>query len=156
MGALQTSVYNVPPTVDEMKLHPSVGRDERRGIESCPPKLASSGRTIGPRSLSEEWALVQRAIAGDPGSQDRLFSSHTARLYRTAFAVLHNKEDAEDAVQDGLFRAYTHLRSFQALSSFSICITRIAINSTLNNRPPTGARPKSSLASFPTDPDIPP
>ena len=156
MGALQTSVYNVPPTVDELKLHPSVGRDERRGVDSCAPKLPNSGRTIGPRSLSEEWALVQRAIAGDPGSQDRLFASHTARLYRTSFAVLHNKEDAEDAVQDGLFRAYTHLRSFQGRSSFSTWLTRIVINSALMNRRRKGARPEASLDEILDDREVPP
>jgi RNA polymerase sigma-70 factor (ECF subfamily) len=74
-----------------------------------------------------------------------LFVSHTARLYRTAFAVLRNKEDAEDAVQDGLFRAYTKLRSFQGRSSFSTCLTRIVINSALMNRRRKGARPEASL-----------
>jgi RNA polymerase sigma-70 factor (ECF subfamily) len=145
MGALQTSLYNVLPAVGAMKLHPSVGRDERHGVDSCAPKLRNCGRTIGPRSLSEEWALVHRAIAGDTGSQDRLFVSHTARPYRTEFAVLRNNEDAEDAVQDGLFRAYTKLRSFQGRSSFSTWLTRIVINSALMNRRRKGARPEASL-----------
>src|ERR1700692_2660065 len=144
MGAFQTSLYIVLPTFGAMKLHPSVERDERQGVDSYPPKLRNCGRTSGPRSLSEEWALVQRAIAGDTGSQDRLFVSHTARLYRTAFAVLR-KEDAEDAVQDGLFRAYTKLRSFQGRSSFSTWLTRIVINSALMNRRRKGARPEASL-----------
>jgi RNA polymerase sigma-70 factor, ECF subfamily len=145
MGALQTSLSNALPTVGAMKLHPSVVADERQGVDSCAPKLWNCGRTIGPRSLSEDWALVQRAIDGDIDSQDRLFVSHTARLYRTAFAVLRNKEDAEDAVQDGLFRAYTNLRSFQGRSSFSTWLTRIVINSALMNRRRKGARPEASL-----------
>lgn len=145
MGALQTSLYIVIPTVGAMKLHPSIERDERQGVDSYPPKLRNCGRTIGPRSLSEEWALIQRAIAGDTGSQERLFVSHTARLYRIAFSVLRNIEDAEDAVQDGLFRAYTKLRSFQGRSSFSTWLTRIVINSALMNRRRKGARHEASL-----------
>jgi RNA polymerase sigma-70 factor (ECF subfamily) len=86
------------------------------------------------RSLGEEWALVQRALTGDRGSQDRLFTAHAARLYRAAFAVLRNREDAEDAVQDGLYNAYTKLRSFQGRSSFSTWLTRIVINSALMTR----------------------
>jgi RNA polymerase sigma-70 factor, ECF subfamily len=89
---------------------------------------------IEARSLSEEWGLVQRAITGDRGSQDRLFTAHSARLYRAAFAVLRNKEDAEDAVQDGLYNAYTKLRSFQGRSSFYTWLIRIVINSALMTR----------------------
>jgi RNA polymerase sigma-70 factor (ECF subfamily) len=88
---------------------------------------------------------VQRAIAGDADSKDRLFATPTAKLYRAAFAVLRNKEDAEDAVQDGLCRAYTKLRSFQGRSSFSTWLTRIVINSALMNRRRKGARTEVSL-----------
>jgi RNA polymerase sigma-70 factor (ECF subfamily) len=55
----------------------------------------------------------------------------TPKLYRTAFAVLRNKEDAEDAVQETWLRAYNHVKSFQGRSSFSTWMTRIALNSAL-------------------------
>jgi RNA polymerase sigma-70 factor (ECF subfamily) len=145
MGALQTSLYNVPITVGAMKLYLGVGKDEQREAVSSAPKLRNCCRSIGPRSLSGEWALVQRALAGDSDSQDRLFAAHTAKLYRTAFAVLRNKEDAEDAVQDGLCSAYTKLRSFQGRSSFSTWLTRIVINTALMNRRRKGAHPEASL-----------
>jgi RNA polymerase sigma-70 factor (ECF subfamily) len=61
--------------------------------------------------MGKELAVVQQAIAGNADAQDYLFASHAGRLYRTAFAVLHNKEDAEDALQDGMCKAYTSLRS---------------------------------------------
>jgi RNA polymerase sigma-70 factor (ECF subfamily) len=54
-----------------------------------------------------------------------------AKLYRSAFALLRNREDAEDAVQDCWLRAYTNLKSFQGRSSFSTWLTRIVINSAL-------------------------
>src|SRR5208337_1173120 len=81
-----------------------------------------------------EWAIVQKAIAGDTEAQEHLFARHRPRLYRTAVALLRNKEDAEDAVQDGLCKAYTHLRSFQGRSSFSTWLTSIVINSALMSR----------------------
>jgi RNA polymerase sigma-70 factor (ECF subfamily) len=45
--------------------------------------------------------------------------------------VLRNKEDAEDAVQDALCKAYARLHSFEGWSSFSSWVTRIVINSSL-------------------------
>jgi RNA polymerase sigma factor (sigma-70 family) len=56
---------------------------------------------------------------------------HTAMLYRKAFAILRNKEDAQDALQDGWFRAYSSLHSFEGRSSFSTWLTKIVINSAL-------------------------
>jgi RNA polymerase sigma-70 factor (ECF subfamily) len=76
-----------------------------------------------------DWALAQKALAGDTDAQRQLFSRYASRLYRAAFAVLRNKEDAEDAVQDGLSKAYRSLHSFQGRSSFSTWLTRIVINS---------------------------
>jgi RNA polymerase sigma-70 factor (ECF subfamily) len=81
--------------------------------------------------MRKEWAVVQQAIAGNADAQERLFAPHTRRLYRIALALLNNKEDAEDALQEGLCKAFTSLRSFQGRSSFSTWLTRIVLNSTL-------------------------
>jgi RNA polymerase sigma-70 factor (ECF subfamily) len=145
MGALQTSLSSVRPPLSVLKLHPSAGREEPRRIDSGASKLPNPDRTIASRSVSDEWSLVQKAIAGDSDSQDKLFAAHTARLYRTAFAMLRNKEDAEDAVQDGLCSAYAKMRSFQGRSSFSTWLTRIVINSALMSRRRKSARPEASL-----------
>lgn len=75
--------------------------------------------------------IVQQAIAGNSEAQARLFATHTPKLYRIAFNVLRNKEDAEDAVQDGWCRAYSKLHTFQGRSSLSTWLTRIVINSAL-------------------------
>jgi len=75
--------------------------------------------------------LVQQAIACDPVAQEQLYRMCTPKLYRAAFAVLRNREDAEDAVQDTWCQAYNHLKSFQGRSAFSTWVTRIAINSAL-------------------------
>jgi RNA polymerase sigma-70 factor (ECF subfamily) len=50
---------------------------------------------------------------------------------KTAFYITRNREDAEDALQDSLLRAFVHLKSFDERSSFSTWLTRIVINSAL-------------------------
>jgi RNA polymerase sigma-70 factor (ECF subfamily) len=145
MGVLQSSLTSVQPNINALRLRPSVGRREPGQSDPCAANLPSSNRLVAPRSVSEDWVLVQRAIGGDSGSNDKLFAAHIAKLYRTAFAMLRNKEDAEDAVQDGLCSAYTKLRSFQGRSSFSTWLTRIVINSALMTRRRKGARTEASL-----------
>jgi RNA polymerase sigma factor (sigma-70 family) len=53
------------------------------------------------------------------------------RLLKIALRITRNREDAEDAVQDSLMRAYLHIGDFQGHSTFSTWLTRIVMNSAL-------------------------
>jgi RNA polymerase sigma-70 factor, ECF subfamily len=92
-----------------------------------------AGRAKGAAGC-EEWQLIQQACAGDAEALSILFARNRTRLYRTAYSLLRNKEDAEDALQDGMLRAYLHLGSFEGRARFSTWLTRIVINSALMNR----------------------
>jgi RNA polymerase sigma factor (sigma-70 family) len=94
---------------------------------------------------SEESAIVKRAIAGDAEALAALFARERDRLFRIAFSVLRNREDAEDAVQCGLLSAYTNLRSFEGRSKFSTWLKRIVVNAALMSRRRLRARPAVSL-----------
>ncbi len=60
-----------------------------------------------------------------------LCERYTAQLFRVAHRITRNSEDAEDAVQDALLRAFVHVRDFDGRSSFATWLTRIGINSAL-------------------------
>jgi RNA polymerase sigma-70 factor (ECF subfamily) len=62
-----------------------------------------------------------------------------------AFSVLGNKEDAEDALQDGLLGAYLNLRSFKGRSRFSTWISSIVINAARMKRRKLRSLPQTSL-----------
>ena len=53
------------------------------------------------------------------------------QLFRAAHRITKTREDAEDAVQDTLLRAFVHIGDFEGRSSFGTWLTRIAINSAL-------------------------
>jgi RNA polymerase sigma-70 factor (ECF subfamily) len=95
--------------------------------------------------IPEEWAFIRQAMDGDSAAAQQIFGCHTAMLHRIAFRILRNKEDAEDAVQDSLCKAYAKLQSFQGRASFSTWLTRIVINSALMVRRKRNGRPESSL-----------
>ena len=75
--------------------------------------------------------LVRQAMENDLAAQTQLFAQHRSQLYRWAYSILRNREDAEDALQDCWFRALTNLRSFRGRSSFSTWLIRIVMNSAL-------------------------
>ena len=145
MGMTQACSSNVGP----MAVAPHLLAKEPRGragrIDSGAVRPLDSDQVPAPRHLGNEWAAVQQAIAGNADAQEGLFAPHTRRLYRTVFALLNNKEDAEDALQEGLCKAFTSLRSFEGRSSFSTWLTRIVINSALMARRRKSAHPEASL-----------
>ena len=147
MGMLQARSFNVRPTVGAP--HTVKVRRGRHGkIDSRASRQLNGDRSVAPRDTGHEWDVVQQAIAGNADAHEHLFARHTGRLYRTAFAVLRDKEDAEDALQDGFLNAYTRLSSFQGRSSFSSWLTRIVINAALMSRRRKNAHPEASLDEF--------
>jgi predicted DNA-binding protein (UPF0251 family) len=100
MGTLQASLGSMTTATAVDLVRATPRRSElTRSISQARKPQAYGGRLASP-AARKEWDLVQQAIAGNADAQEQLFKTHTPRLFRTAFAVLRNKEDAEDAVQD--------------------------------------------------------
>src|SRR5258708_17765743 len=78
-----------------------------------------------------EATLLATARSGEAAALDTLYRAHAEKLFRTVHRITRNREDAEDAVQDSLLRAFLHLKSFDGRSTFSTWLTRIGINSAL-------------------------
>lgn len=67
----------------------------------------------------------------DPGAVRLVMRRNNQRLFRAAWRILQNREDAEDAVQSGYLKAFAAIRSFAGRSSLSTWLTRIVINNAL-------------------------
>jgi RNA polymerase sigma-70 factor (ECF subfamily) len=80
--------------------------------------------------MSDE-RLVSKAKSGDTDAFVELSKRHANRVFQAAYRVTRNRQDAEDALQDALLNAFTHMKNFEGRSSFSTWLTRIAINSAL-------------------------
>jgi RNA polymerase sigma-70 factor (ECF subfamily) len=62
---------------------------------------------------------------------EHISSRRLASFYRRAYRMLGNRADAEDAVQDALLAAYTHLDQFKRQSEMSTWVTAIVHNCAL-------------------------
>jgi RNA polymerase sigma-70 factor, ECF subfamily len=60
---------------------------------------------------------------------DHILSSGLPSLYRGAYRLLGNAADAEDAVQEALLAAYTHLDQFRGQAKMSTWLSAIVHNS---------------------------
>jgi RNA polymerase sigma-70 factor, ECF subfamily len=80
---------------------------------------------------ANERLLVAQAKSGGSHAFGELYKRHQLKIYRTAFRILRNRQDAEDAAQRSFQRAFTNLDKFREDSAFSTWVTRIAINEAL-------------------------
>lgn len=75
-----------------------------------------------------EQELVRRAQAGDQEALVELLRSVEASVYRSAYYILGDEQEALDAAQDTLLRIYQKLHLFQEKAKFSTWVQRIVSN----------------------------
>ena len=75
--------------------------------------------------------LVQAAKDGSITAFEELVKRHERQMFRIAFNLLHNREDAQDAVQEAFLKCFQKLFQFQARSRFSTWLARITVNEAL-------------------------
>ncbi len=81
---------------------------------------------------SNELGLVTKARAGDSDAFRVLVERHSRPLFRLAYRMTGNQQDAEDVVQDSFLRAYKQLARFDERASFGTWLYRIAVNCSLD------------------------
>jgi RNA polymerase sigma-70 factor, ECF subfamily len=81
-----------------------------------------------------EAALVARALARDATALAEIMRRNNRRLYRAAWGILRDEQEAEDAVQDCYLKAFAALPNFRGEAALSTWLTRIAINEALMRR----------------------
>jgi len=75
--------------------------------------------------------LTTAAQGGDQQAFVELCGRHSSMVKNKILRIVRNHEDAEDALQDTLLRAYTRLASFRRSCKFSTWLTTIGVNSAL-------------------------
>src|SRR5215470_9974897 len=93
-------------------------------------------------------AFVTRARSGDSDAFRALVERHSRPLFRLAFRMTGNEQDAEDIVQESMLRAYRQIGKFDRRSSFGTWLHRIAVNCSLDL-----VRSRGRRAEYSTPPD---
>ena len=78
--------------------------------------------------------LAKRIAQRDTLAVRIVTKRNNQRLYRTAWSVLKDQSDAEDAVQDAYLKAFAAIDSFAGGSSLSTWLTRIVLNEAFDRR----------------------
>jgi RNA polymerase sigma-70 factor (ECF subfamily) len=82
-----------------------------------------------------EWSDSAAAAEARKGNQHAfraLVERHSAPVFRLAYRMTGNEQDAEDMVQETFLRAYKQLHNFDGRAAFGTWLYRICMNCTLD------------------------
>jgi RNA polymerase sigma-70 factor (ECF subfamily) len=78
--------------------------------------------------------LASRISTRDVAAVRLVTGRNNQRLFRTAWSILKDRSEAEEAVQDGYLKAFDAIGTFAGRSSLSTWLTRIVVNEALSRR----------------------
>jgi RNA polymerase sigma-70 factor (ECF subfamily) len=96
--------------------------------------------------MNGDAELVSRIKEGDLVAFEALYDKYKGQIYRTALAITHQREAAEEILQDCFLRAYRHIHKVNSEAHLSPWLHRIAIN--LAHNWIARERPWASLEEF--------
>ncbi|MEO8258571.1 MAG: sigma-70 family RNA polymerase sigma factor [Acidobacteriota bacterium] len=80
----------------------------------------------------KEQELLARLQAGDERALVELAATYGAKIYQLAIRYLKNKEDAEEVMQDVLYKVYRNVGTFRGDAALSSWIYRITFNASMS------------------------
>jgi RNA polymerase sigma-70 factor, ECF subfamily len=82
----------------------------------------------------DDAELARLCAARDRDAIRHVITTNNQRLFRAAWSILKNREDAEEAVQAAYLSAFAGVDGFEGRSALSTWLTRIVVNEALSRR----------------------
>jgi RNA polymerase sigma-70 factor (ECF subfamily) len=101
----------------------------------------------------DDAAAVARVRSGEKETFRLLVERHSQTIFRLAFRMMENEQDAEEVVQETFLRAYRGLDGFQSRANFGTWIYRIALNRCYDLLAQRKSRPVMQSQEDPEAPD---
>src|SRR5215510_9029334 len=90
------------------------------------------------RLLLDEPTLIRRAVDGDAAAWEALMRAHQEAVFRLAYLILGDPDDAEDVAQETFLRAWKHLKGFDSTRPLRPWLLSITSNLSSNRRRSAG------------------
>ncbi|MGH2643340.1 MAG: RNA polymerase sigma factor [Chitinophagaceae bacterium] len=82
--------------------------------------------------LNEQSSIMLKGcIAGDRSCQNKLYEEFSGKMFPVCLRYTGNREDAEDVLQEGFIKVFTHIREFKNEGSLEGWIRKIMVNTAL-------------------------
>jgi RNA polymerase sigma-70 factor (ECF subfamily) len=79
-----------------------------------------------------EEAILQGCLQNKPAAQKALYDKHSAKMLAVCYRYAHNREDAEDMLQEGFIKVFSQIHTFENRGSLEGWIRRIVVHTCIN------------------------
>lgn len=79
-----------------------------------------------------EEALIKGCLNSDAIAQRELYNKYSPKMLAVCYRFAHNREDAEDMLQEGFIKVFLQIHSFENRGSFEGWIRRIIVHTCIN------------------------
>lgn len=83
--------------------------------------------------LADEAELVSQTLAGDTACYGEIVRRYKDALYRHAYRLVRDEDEAEDIAQETFIKAYDKLHTFDQTKKLSTWLFRITTNTALDH-----------------------
>lgn len=84
------------------------------------------------RILMTEEVLLQGCLQGKPAAQRELYERFSPKMLAVCYRYGHNREDAEDMLQEGFIKVFSQIHTFEARGALEGWIRRIMVHTCIN------------------------
>ncbi|MBL7752399.1 MAG: sigma-70 family RNA polymerase sigma factor [Chitinophagaceae bacterium] len=79
-----------------------------------------------------EEAILRGCLKNEASAQRELYNRYSARMLAVCYRFAHNREDAEDMLQEGFIKVFSQIHTFENRGSFEGWIRRIIVHTCIN------------------------
>jgi len=80
-----------------------------------------------------EEAILQGCIENNAAAQKELYNRYSPKMMAVCYRFGHNREDAEDMLQEGFIKVYSQIHTFRNQGAFEGWVRRIVVHTCINN-----------------------
>ena len=80
-----------------------------------------------------EEAILQGCLKNLATAQRELYNRYSPKMLAVCYRFAHNREDAEDMLQEGFIKVFSQMHTFQSKGAFEGWIRRIIVHTCINN-----------------------
>jgi len=93
----------------------------------------------------EENEMISRCQQGDQEALKEIFDKYHEKVYRIAYGVVRQREEALDVVQDVFIKLFRSIKNFKGRSHFYTYLYRMVMNTAIDHKRKAGKQFMSSL-----------
>lgn len=80
-----------------------------------------------------EEAILQGCLQNNASSQRELYTRYSPKMLAVCYRFGHNREDAEDMLQEGFIKVFSQIHTFRSQGAFEGWIRRIVVHTCINH-----------------------